>query len=99
MAELRRSDARILAEHLQHGIARNNVDHQKNHGEDEPKSWQRVKKTLKEMPDHLGFSALSIAAGFVSAAGAEPARSVSVFKRWILTRATLRRSISTTEKR
>ena len=99
MAELRKIlDARILAEHLQHGIARHNVDHQKNHREDEPKSRQRVKETLKEMPDHLGLSTFS-AAGFVSAAGAEPARSASVFNRWILTRATLRRSISTTVKR
>src|SRR5271169_5731380 len=99
MAELREVlDARILAEHLQHGIAGDNVDHQKNHRENEPKSRQCVEEKLKEMPDHIGLSTLS-AAGFVSAAGAEPARSASVFNRWIFTRATLRRSISTTEKR
>jgi len=91
-------DARILAEHLQHGIARDNVDHQENHREDEPKRRQRVEETLKEMPDHLGLSTFS-SAGFVSAAGAEMARSASVFNRWILTRATLLRSISTTVKR
>ena len=86
MAKLRKVlDARILAQHLQHGIARNNVDHQKNHGEDQPKSGQRVKKTLKEMPDHLGFSTFS-AAGFVvgrrrRSRPAPPASSIAGFSR------------------
>ena len=43
MAELRKVlGARVLAKHLQHGIAGHDVDHQKYHREDQPKGRQRV---------------------------------------------------------
>ena len=83
MAQLRKVfGARILAEHLQHGIARHDVDHQKNHREDQPKRGQRVEKALKEMADHLGFSTFSAAGFVVGRLGARSgARSAGVFNR------------------
>src|SRR5258707_839851 len=43
---------RAFAEHLFHGIARNNVNHQKNKREHQPQCGQGKQKTLKELTKH-----------------------------------------------
>src|SRR6478672_176887 len=95
--------AGILSQHLKHGIAGHDVDHHKNHRENQPKRGQRIQKSLEKVPDHLGFSTFSDAGlasgvGFASGVVAKTLLSAGVFRRWILTRATRRRSISTTVK-
>jgi len=90
--------ARVLTEHLQNGIARHDVNQQEDHRKDEPQRGQRVEEPKQDVSNHSVFRAFS-AIGFVSGADAGTGGSPGCFSRWILIRATRRRSISTTVKR
>ena len=47
--------SRVLAQHLQHGIARHDVNQQKDHREDEPQRRQRVKRTAAGRVESFRF--------------------------------------------
>ena len=81
MAQLRKIfGARVLSEHLQHRVAWNDMNQQKNHGQNEPQRRQRVEEPHHDVSDHSVFRAFS-AMGFVSGEDAGSAGSPGCFKR------------------
>ena len=74
------------------------MNQQKYHREDQPDRGQRVEKPEKDVSNHSLFGMLS-ASVFAADIAVGTGGSSGGFNRWILTRATRRRSISTTVKR
>ena len=113
MAQLRNFSRRgAFAEHLLDRIARNNVNHRENQGEDEPERGESQKKTLQEVARHQRGSAEGCdcedfvaltdwgsSGGGVAVTPAEERSLAAGRARSIFTRATRLPSISTIVKR
>src|SRR5580658_5805047 len=86
--------ARIFTEHLHDGITGHNVDQSEDRREDQPDRGQRVGDALENFARHAWPARLGVLVGSGAAS-----TGAADFRRSIFTRATRRRSISTTVKR